>query len=58
MEQLASRVELAASSDKIHEYMDYTFLRYIYEINLSKYNQIKKLTRKHAWKRAIRAKVP
>ena len=30
----------------------------IYEINLSEYNQIKKLTRKHTWKRAIRAKVP
>ena len=29
VEQLASRVELAASIDKIHEYMDYTFLRYI-----------------------------
>ena len=27
-EQLALRVELAASSD-IHQYMDYTFLRYI-----------------------------
>ena len=30
----------------------------IYEMNLSEYNQIKKLTRKHTWKRAIRAKVP
>ena len=29
-----------------------------YEINLSEYNQIKKLTRKHTLKRAIRAKVP
>ena len=55
VEQLASRVELPASSD-IHEYMDYSFLRY--EINLSEYNQIKKLTRKHTWKRATRAKVP
>ena len=29
-EQLALRVELAASSD-IHEYIDYTFVRYIWD---------------------------
>ena len=29
VEQLASRVELAASSYMIYDYMDHTFLRYI-----------------------------